>query len=138
MFEIVSRLVLLCFLFIIAWRDYKTQLIEIWQLLIMGVAGIGLCGNWETVYRAIGGAVMGCIILLVAWCTKECVGVGDGYLFIVTGIFLGFIQNFILVFSSLLLAGIFSIGCLVLKKKKGDDRMALGPFVLAAYVLFVL
>lgn len=138
MFEIVSRLVLLFFLFVIAWKDYKIQLIEIRQLLIMGGVGIVLCGNWEEVCQAIGGAFIGCIVLLLAWCSKECVGFGDGYLFVVTGIFLGFMQNVALLFASLFLAGSFSIGCLVLKRKKGEDRMALGPFVLTAYVLFVL
>ena len=138
MFEVVSKLLLLFFLFLIAWKDYKTKLIEMWQLLIMGIIGIVLCGNWEMMFQAIGGIFIGVIILLVAWCSKECVGFGDGYLFMVTGIFLGFNQNFVLFFASLFLAGVFAIGCLVLKKKKGDDRMALGPFVLAAYVLFVL
>ena len=138
MFEIVSRLLVLFFLFVMAWKDYKTQLIEMRKLLIMGVIGIVLCGNREEVCQAIGGAFIGGIILLVAWCSKECVGFGDGYLFVVTGIFLGFTQNFALLFASLFLAGSFAIGCLVLKKKKGDDRMALGPFVLTAYVLFVL
>lgn len=138
MFEIVSRLVLLFFLFVMAWKDYKTQLIEIWQLLIMGVIGIVLCGNQGTLWQAMGGAFLGVIILLVAWCSKEYVGFGDGYLFMVTGIFLGVIQNFALFFASLFLAGSFAIACLVLKKKKGDDRMALGPFVLTAYVLFIL
>lgn len=138
MFEIVSRLLVLFFLFVMAWKDYKTQLIEMRKLLIMGVIGIVLCGNREEVCQAIGGAFIGGIILLVAWCSKECVGFGDGYLFVVTGIFLGFTQNFALLFASLLLAGSFAIGCLVLKKKRGGDRMALGPFVLTAYVLFVL
>lgn len=138
MFEIVSRLVLLFFLFVMAWKDYKTQLIEVWQLLLAGVVGIILCTNQGRVYQAIGGVFVGGIILFVAWCTKECVGFGDGYLFMVTGIFLGFTQNAALFFASLVLAGCYAIGCLVLKKKKGDDRMALGPFVLAAYVLFVL
>lgn len=138
MFKIISKLVLLFFLFVIAWKDYKTQLIEIRQLVIMGIWGIVSCGSWEAVYQAIGGAVSGCIILLIAWCSKECVGLGDGYLFMITGIFLGFIQNITLLMASLLLAGSFAIGCLVLKKKKGDDRMALGPFVLTAYVLFIL
>ena len=138
MFEIISKLVLLFFLFVIAWKDYKTQLIEIRQLVIMGILGIVPCGSWVAVYQAIGGAVSGCIILLIAWCSKECVGLGDGYLFMITGIFLGFIQNITLLMASLLLAGSFAIGCLVLKKKKGDDRMALGPFVLTAYVLFIL
>lgn len=138
MFEIVSRLVLLFFLFVMAWRDYKTQLIETWQLLITSVIGIVLCGNRGMECQAVGGAFIGGIMLLVALGSKECVGFGDGYLFVVTGIFLGFMQNLALLFASLFLAGCYAIGCLVLKKKKGDDRMALGPFVLTAYVLFVL
>jgi len=137
-FEIISKLVLLVALFVIAWGDYKTQLLEVRQLLGFGAVGILLCEDWVTLYHAIGGSLIGILVLFAAWCSKESIGYGDGWLFVLTGVFLGFIQNLTLLLGSLILAGVFAIACLILKKKRRSDSMALGPFVLAAYVLFVL
>jgi len=77
-------------------------------------------------------------VLIGAWCSNESIGFGDGWIFVVTGIFLGFQKNMMLFFWTLVLAGVFAIVCLILKKKRRNDSMALGPFVLTAYVLFVL
>ena len=136
--EVTSKIVLLLALFVIAGNDYKTQLLEMRQLLVFGVLGILLCGSWSALYQAMGGALLGVLVLIVAWCSRESIGFGDGWLFVMTGLFLGFTRNLVLLFGTFVLAGLFAIGCLMLKKKGKNDSMALGPFVLTAYVLFVL
>ena len=136
--EMISKVVLLFALFFISWSDYKTQLLNIRQLQIWGLLGLLLSGNWNALYQAIGGTLIGIGVLFVAWCSKESIGYGDGWLFVVTGLFLGFKANTELLFWTLILAGVFAIVCVVLKKKGRNDSMALGPFVLTAYVLFVL
>lgn len=139
--EIVLKVVLLLGLFYIAWFDYRTKLIEIKWLLIFGMAGmfgILLQQDFALMGQACMGMMVGGILLVLAWISGESVGFGDGWLFVVTGVFLGFLQNFILLFGSLLLAGTFAIICLALKKKEKNDRLALAPFVLTAYVVFVL
>ena len=136
--EIVSKTLLLFFLFVIAYRDYKTGLLEVRQLLIVGILGVFLSMGQGEFYQALTGIAVGVLVLLAAWCSKERIGFGDGWLFVVTGIFLGFLENFMLLFWTFILAGIFAAGCLALKKKGRNDNMALGPFVLAAYVMFIL
>ena len=136
--EVISKIVLLFALFVMAWNDYKTQLLEIRQLLVFGVLGILLCGSWSDFYQAMGGALPGVLVLVVAWCSGESIGFGDGWLFVMTGLFLGFARNLVLLFGTFVLAGLFAVGCLMLKKKGKNDSMALVPFALTAYVLFVL
>ena len=141
MYEVIPKVILLFGLFFIAWFDYQTELIDIRGLLVMAAVG-ALClllqGEILLLGQALLGMLIGGGILCFAWLSRESVGFGDGWLFVVTGIFLGFLQNFILLFGSVFLAGMFAIACLVLKKKGRDDRIALAPFVLTAYVVFVL
>lgn len=137
-FEIISKVVLLLGLFFFAWFDYKTKMIRTKWLMLFGLLGIILRGDEVLSVQMFTGMIMGGILLLVAYLSNESIGIGDGLLFIATGTFLNFAQNLALLFGSLLLAGVFAIACLVLKKKGRNDRVALGPFVLAAYVVFVL
>ena len=139
--EIILKVMMLAGLFYIAWYDYRTKLIEVKWLVVFGTLGIGgvlLQRDVTQLYQSLLGMLIGGALLLLAWISEESVGFGDGWLFVVTGIFLGGMQNFVLLFGSVLLAGVFAIGCLLLKKKGRDDRVALAPFVLTAYVVFVL
>lgn len=141
MLEIVLKILLLTGLFYIAWFDYKTKLIETeWLVLfgVLGLAGVLLQGDMDLLRQSCLGMLVGGAVLLFAWISKESVGFGDGWLFVVTGIFLGLPENFVLLFGSMVLAGIFAIGCLAMKKKGRNDRVALAPFVLTAYVVFIL
>lgn len=141
MLEIVLKILLLIGLFYIAWYDYKTKLIEAeWLVLfgVLGLAGVLLQGDVTLLWQSCQGMMIGGVLLLFAWISGESVGFGDGWLFVVTGIFLGLLKNFVLLFGSMVLAGLFAICCLVLKKKGRNDRVALAPFVLMAYVVFVL
>lgn len=141
MLEIVLKIILLIGLFYIAWFDYKTKLIEMEWLVFfgaLGLVGVLLQGDAALLWQSCLGMLVGGALLLLAWISGESIGFGDGWLFVVTGIFLGLLQNFVLLFGSMILAGVFAIGCLTLKKKGRNDRVALAPFVLAAYVVFVL
>ena len=141
MFQVISEVVLLIGLFYISWFDYKTKLIERKWLLVMGMLGVTCIfvqGEKDLFVQAFAGMLIGGGMLFLAGISQESIGFGDGWLFVATGVYLGFWKNFVLLFGSLLLAGIFSIFCLVLKKRKKDDRVAMAPFVLASYVVFVL
>ncbi len=137
MFEAIMRIILLLGLFGIAWMDYKTKLIDVRWLWLVGFVGVILLfvqNGIGAIGRVALGIVPGMLLLAFAWASNESIGFGDGWLFVVTGIFLGVQKNLLLLFGSLLTAGVFAIACLVLKRKEKDDRIALAPFVLMAYV----
>ena len=154
MHEIIFKTSLLFALFYFAWVDYKTKLIPSRPLLFMGM--VGMCyrmlmayllaeidntgAHWifEMLHQLAVGILPGGVLLLVALLTKESIGIGDAWLFMVTGVTLGGIQNFALVLGSFFLVEIFAIASLLIKKKGKDNRVAMGPLVLTAYVLFVL
>lgn len=139
--EVILKVILLLGLFYIAWFDYKTKLIEMKWLLIFGMVGmIGIVvqRDWALISQSCLGTLVGVSLLVFSWFSRESIGFGDGWLFVITGVFLGIWENFVLLFGSLILVGIFAVTCLVLKKIERNDRVALAPFVLTAYVVFVL
>ena len=97
MFEVIIKMTLLLGLFGIAWFDYRTKLIDARWLWIVGVAGLVLLFSQNgvmAVRQIFAGVVPGALLLLFAWISGESVGFGDGWLFVVTGIFLGIVcQN---------------------------------------------
>lgn len=152
--EIISEILLLGGLFYFAWKDYKTRLISakaLWIFGFMGIAvrfltesavqtgtGIQVQPNAALLWEILSGMPVGGILLLISVITRESIGIGDGLLFVCTGIFLDVSYNITLLLGSLFLAGMASLLCLLLKKKRKDERVAMGPFILAAYVMFIL
>lgn len=153
MFEMINKVILLMGLFYLAWTDFKTKLIKGKDLLVL--AGVGMIMKIfsllvqdeqsfleickiEFLINIPVAMFVGGMLFLAAKFTREQIGFGDALVFLMTGVFLNFIQNLILLAGTLLLAGIVSLGWLVLEKKGRDDSVAMMPFTLAAYVLFVL
>lgn len=139
MLEIVSELILLFGLFYVAWIDYRMKWIPVVPILGLGTMGLLIrlsTGLLE--WKLILGMLVGVILMVISILTAESVGMGDALLFISTGMFLDVTSNIALLFGTLLLAGTFSLGCLLLKKKGKHDRVAMGPFILAAYVMLIL
>ena len=135
---------LLAFLGICFYTDIKYKKIYLLPVLIWAVAGMG----WM-VYVSKGPigiiALQGCIrlfpgflMILIAVATKEAIGIGDGVVFAITGIYLGTYKNIQLILLSLLLCTIVSIFLLCFKKGKKKQKIAFIPFLLAGYMLILL
>ena len=149
----IGRIILLMGLFYLAWTDFQTKRIKGTALFVL--AGIGLiikifsffCQKEQSFFEIckteflinlpmamlVGGA-----LFLVAKLTREQVGIGDALVFFVTGIFLDFVQNLTLLIGTFWLVGIISLVWFARKEKGKDDSVAMMPFTLAAYVLFIL
>ncbi len=84
------------------------------------------------------GALLGVILLIIGYFTKEKIGYGDGLIFVATGIYLGFWNNLILLWLSTTLAGIYGLILMIFKKKKKDNEIPLVPFILGVYVLSLI
>ena len=61
----------------------------------------------------------------------------DAY-FVMTGLFLGFWENLVLLLLASVLAGIGAAVLLFFRKKKKKERIPFVPFVFTAYVLLLL
>lgn len=126
----------LIFLAAAAYEDYKTEKIS--MILIMTGAVISIAAaviNKDNIMQILYGVLTGNAILLIGYASREAVGYGDGLIFIITGIFLGWMNNIVLIAGSLLLAAVCSMILMALRIKKRTDRIAFAPFILGAYVL---
>lgn len=140
MLESVRNILLSSSLLVFAWIDYKKQKIYLLPLLGVGIAGLllHLCGQEQTIWTLLAGCAVGLLLLLYGRITGESVGYGDGCLFIMTGIFLGFWKNLELLFTASLLAACYAGWTVLVKKKKNKETFPFVPFVSIAYLLLFI
>lgn len=128
--------VLLGTLAITAYRDCKEKSIYLYLPIVAGVMGVILHTFFleRGVADMLWGAGIGGCVILLAWISKESIGVGDGIMLMVSGIYLGFWENLELLFTALLLVGVTALFLMVVKKKRRDYRVPFLPFLLVAYL----
>lgn len=71
----------------------------------------------------------GLFFLIMAFCTKEKVGYGDGMLLLISGLCLGFYQCFFGLCIALLCSSVTSIILLALHRADRDSGIAFAPFL---------
>ncbi len=91
-----------------------------------------------SIFSILCGMLLGLALILVSMVTRGSVGLGDGLLLVVTGVYLGGSRNLELLMIGLLLAAFWSLGLVVVKKKKGKQEIAFVPFLLISHVLMIL
>ena len=132
----IKMAILLIGLFLCAWIDWRRGQVSIPILIIAAMTAvfIHLLLQEESVFYLVSGMMIGIVMLLYGWFTKESIGYGDGCLFMMTGLFLGFWDNLALLVLASGLAGVSAVLLLLMKKRKKQDRIPFVPFVFVAYV----
>lgn len=147
----------LLFLLTAAISDWKTREIPAWIYILGGMEAVlwrissttDFSKQWEneawivllhgnadslSFLEIAGGALIGVVLLIFSKVTKGAVGAGDGMLFFITGIYLGFWKNAMLLWGSLLLCSCWGIGLLAVRQIKWPAgkkiEIPLLPFVL--------
>lgn len=117
--------------------DMRKKEISLCSLLLLGMVGVGLnIGfRYQSFAEAAGGAGVGLVLLLLSAATRGMVGLGDGLLLCVAGIYLGFWETFGLLTAGLLCVFLVS-GIGLLSGKMGKkDRLPFVPFLCAAFLI---
>ncbi len=140
--EMIGKAALLGMLGLYAAEDMRKHTISSVYLVFWGILGIGLHLYLEdvTAVSLLAGAAVGGGLLLLGFLTRERIGYGDGFVFIVTGLFLGGAANVQLLLTSLLYAAIFSLGILLFGKKRmgRNQEIPFIPFVFLGYLTMLL
>ncbi len=116
--------------------DIKNRTIQTGVLLMAGIIGVGLHMLYGriSVWDMLGGMAVGGIVFLFAHFSGEKIGKGDAFLIMICGLFLGLWQTLLLVWVSLMLAGL--MGMVMLLKGKGRKyEMPFIPFLLTGYII---
>lgn len=130
---------LLAMLGILSMEDLHEKKIRSFEILIFGILGLlfHLIFKRLSIENLLGGLLIGAGLLLISWLSGEQIGYGDGLLFLVTGIFLGFWDNMILLWGAAILMGLVSLFLYLTGKIGRKERIPFIPFVLLAYVLLL-
>ena len=138
--ELEKAVVLLAGLFISAWIDLKREIIYVPLIVCMGIIGV-ICHIFlqeNTIWNLMSGMLVGVILLLGGIWSGEKIGYGDGVIFIMTGIFLGFWGNMILLVIASILAGVTCTGLLLTHKKCKEEQIVFVPFIFISYVILLI
>ena len=150
------KLVFAAFLCACAWEDFKEKKIPVLFLwAAASVAAAWMAGyymillDWTDMseaylWLAMRGAALipGMLLLAVSVITKGAVGRGDGFFFLVSGMYLGFWDNVALLLCGLLLCSLWGMGLIIWrmfeKKKIRNIRLPFLPFLVPAAVILTV
>lgn len=137
---LIFRSILLIGLAIASFEDLITGKIHLILVLILSFCGavFQVLTGQNRLWDILLGAALGGALILLSFLSRRSIGMGDGMMFVATGIFLGLSDNLWLLLLSLGMSAIASLVLLILLKYKGKDRIPFIPFMLTGYICLLL
>ncbi|MCI9526736.1 MAG: hypothetical protein HFH37_07450 [Lachnospiraceae bacterium] len=131
----MQKILVLGLLSLCSLEDVKYRRLTVIYILMFGIVGVILhmFAPVCSIYSILWGMLLGIVLILISIATRGSLGLGDGILLVVTGVYLGGYGNLQLFLYGLLLSALCSLGLLVLKRKKRKDEIAFVPFLLLSY-----
>ena len=136
----IQSYVLLGTLGIHSIEDMKEKKITVTFTLLSGIFGLflHLLFPQQSIFEMMLGMVSGGFILLAAGLGRGKIGMGDGLMFMLTGMYLGFSQNVLLMFLSFSLAGVWGLILVCTGRRPKDGRIPLAPFLFLGYFIMII
>ena len=126
-------------LFVLAVIDFKKKWIPVGPVLALGgVLLVFRLFEGVTISNLVYGLVPGVILLLVAWITKEKIGVGDGLLFLSLGCGYGIESMMLLLAAAFGAAAVISMVLLVFGRANRKTELPFLPFLFVGWLVSVL
>lgn len=120
-----------------AWCDIKTRRLPVSLIVTGGLAGIlyqclvnGIIGIVQ-----FSGMAVGMLMIGISRIGRAGIGLGDGVLFLVLGMFYSFDQMIELLMKASIMTGVFGLILMVSKKGSLKTELPFVPFVCVQYVL---
>ncbi len=131
----MQKMLVLGLLSLCSFEDVKYRRLTVIYIFMFGIAGVILhmFAPVCSIYSILWGMLLGLVLILISVATRGSLGMGDGILLVVTGVYLGGYGNLQLFLYGLLLSALCSLGLLALKRKKRKDEIAFVPFLLLSY-----
>ncbi|MCR5153740.1 MAG: hypothetical protein K6B75_02720 [Lachnospiraceae bacterium] len=126
-------------LVLMSLADLKNKYIPVWALFALagglGAYGFALSGDLISLLR---GILPGGIIIIISLITKGKIGWGDGATIAAIGLGFGFGFSAGVVMASLMLAAVFSVFALAVKKVGREYSFPFIPFITGGYAICLL
>lgn len=135
-----EKCVLLLMLTCFTRFDLKTGFIPARWLGIAGIVGVCI-RLWKGGFSGENlpaGVSVGIFLLLISFLSKGAVGSADGWMLCISGLLLDFQENLFLLMGACVLASVYAVALLALKRGKRQTEFPFFPFLLAAYLALLL
>lgn len=132
----VTNIFLGIFLLICSVTDIRSKRISAVVLIVFAAAGCVLFFIYRPVslFEEAAGLLVGTVFIGLSILTEGKVGLGDGLMMLVTGVFLGARENSGLIMTACLFSAFFSLFCLILKKAGRNTELPFAPFILISFI----
>lgn len=107
-------------------------------IFFLGGIILNITNPQYSIYSLIGGCLLGICFMGISRLTKEAVGMGDGIVIMVLGIYAGFYKNISTLLYSSFLYALISVLLLSLKIRGRKDRIAFIPGLFAGFIIVLL
>ncbi|MCI7088039.1 MAG: hypothetical protein MR954_09535 [Lachnobacterium sp.] len=136
---VIKEIVLLAGLGIMSVEDIRKKGIKRLWLIGLGIVGLiftiadaeVLCVSFLLRF------VPGVVFVLLAWATREQIGMGDALLILVMGWYLNTIELVDVCLLAFFIAGLVALVLLVVIKKSKKFELPMVPFIFAGYVVML-
>lgn len=121
-------------------EDMRDKKITVTITLFSGILGImlHLLFQNQSIFEMLAGMFTGVLIWMLSVATGGKIGAGDGIVFMLTGLYLGWTRNLLLMFLSFSFAGIFGVFLIVFLRYGSRERIPFVPFLLLGYTLMMI
>lgn len=129
--------VIVVFLIPCTITDLKSKTIPIWWTVVFGISAMIYQIFWkkQKLEAILFSMIIGVTLLVAAKISNQRIGYGDGIIFLILGLWIGFWDGISLLFFSLILSSIISVYFIIVRRKGRDYRIPFIPFVTAAYII---
>jgi leader peptidase (prepilin peptidase)/N-methyltransferase len=143
MVESVNKIIFGVFLLAAAWEDGREKAVSVWLFQAAGMAGLILALLQGDIGRErLLSCMIGVVLLLLSRLTGEAIGNGDGWFFVVSGLFLRACLNLKLLICGIFLNGIVCGGIYVWGWLRGRDykkkTVPFLPFLVPVWIGLVM
>lgn len=135
--SMASNMILGAFLGICSYTDIRKKVVYVKVIVPFLLVGVLLCisplGNG--IHDALYGMAVGIAILILSFMTNGAVGEGDGLALMITGFYLGFLNNIKLLCMALFLSAIVSVAAVITGKWDRKTELPFMPFLLLSFLI---
>ncbi len=134
-----AEIIVLGSLLVLSAMDLRRKQIPLMPVLLLGVAAVifRLCSGVAWI-EVVAGTIPGLILIVLAFCTRESIGYGDGAVLCALGLFCGSKKSIAVLGMALVLASILAIMLLVMKKVGRKTELPFLPCLCSGYLLCLL
>lgn len=134
---VIYHIVSILYLYLNSLSDIRYKKISIWLSLVFGGVGviINLIFKQYSVQSIILAISIGALVVFLSKITRGAIGLGDGIVIMVLGVYTGVTNNLSAVLYGFLISAILAIVLLGLKRVKRKDSLPFVPCLFIGYLI---